>query len=60
MGVPSNSDPALGCGANITHGVWYCVTLPNDEQLLISTAGSDFPTTLAIYTNSCGSLNNVA
>ena len=59
-GVPSNGDPALGCGASIGHGVWYRLALTNDEQMLISTAGSAFPTSLAVYTGSCGALSNIA
>ena len=58
-GVPSNSDPALGCGVSIGCGVWYTVTPGINQRVNINTAGSTFPTYLAIYTGTCGALTNI-
>jgi len=39
------------------HSVWYCWTPPTASPVLFDTVGSDFDTTLAVYTgNSVGSL----
>jgi len=42
------------------HSVWYCWTAPTNTPVLFDTVGSDFDTTLAVYTgNSVGSLTLV-
>ncbi len=67
-GVPYSQDISLAtelgepaslpCGTQLGHGVWFTVTPTNNERVVISTAGSTFPTALTVYTNACGSLNN--
>jgi len=52
-------DAAEGCGGSVSHGVWYTVTPGINQRVIISTAGSSFPTALSVYTNTCGSLSNI-
>src|SRR5258705_113950 len=53
-------DPVFPCGFSVGRGVWYRITTPpNNVRLDVTTCGSDFLTTLAVFTNVCGSFSNV-
>lgn len=44
-----------------SHTVWYAVTLPTDQAIRVDTMGSDYDTTLAVYTGTgYGDLSVVA
>jgi hypothetical protein len=51
-------DAGPGCGSGIGHGVWFTVTPANNERVNLTTAGSSFPTLMAVYTGTCGALTN--
>jgi hypothetical protein len=60
LGATSAGDPLPTCMSDFANGVWYQYTPPATGQMEVDTAGSDFPTGLAIYTGACGSLTQVA
>jgi alpha-tubulin suppressor-like RCC1 family protein len=53
-------DPQTSCGANLDLGVWFTFTPSRTGTATVSTCGSDFPTTVAVYTGACGSLTPVS
>jgi uncharacterized repeat protein (TIGR03803 family) len=56
----SVGDPVPDCLPALGNGVWYEFTAPAAGVITIDTVGSDFDTGLAIYTNGCGSLAQIA
>ena len=56
----STGDPAPSCAPTAGSAVWYQYTPPTNGFITVDTFGSDFDTVLAVYTNACGSLNEVA
>ncbi|MFN2298950.1 MAG: PA14 domain-containing protein, partial [Anaerolineales bacterium] len=55
-------DPVLSCGGSPSqhyNSVWYSITATADGSLVLSTAGSDYDTVLAVWTGSRGSLTEI-
>jgi alpha-tubulin suppressor-like RCC1 family protein/Tol biopolymer transport system component len=55
-------DPVLSCGGSPSqhyNSVWYSITPTEDGSLVLSTAGSDYDTILAVWTGSRGSLTEI-
>ena len=50
---------SMTCGAKSNH-VWYTFTSATTGTVAVSTAHSDFDTTVSVYTGSCDSLTKVA
>ncbi|PWU09737.1 MAG: hypothetical protein C5B50_26760 [Verrucomicrobia bacterium] len=44
------------CIQNFSRGVWYRYTAPTNGALIVDTFGSDFDTTLILFSGACGSL----
>ncbi len=55
-------DPPLSCGTSgrDTHTVWYAFTAPADGTMTASTAASTYDTVLAVFTGTCGALEEIA
>ena len=57
----SQSDPAISCGSPSTSdtsasSVWYRFTARYPARVVARTAGSDYPTRMAMFTGDCGAL----
>jgi len=52
------SDPGLCCGYSLGRGVWYTFSPPITERVTITTCGSDFNTSLAVFTGICGTFGS--
>lgn len=56
----STGDPANSCGFPVVKGIWYKVRLDVATSIVLSTQGSDFDTSLAVYRGDCDGLDLVA
>jgi len=56
------TDPPQSCtsGRRNSQSVWYSFTPPNSGTITLSTLGSSYDTTIAVYTGSCAALQEVA
>jgi hypothetical protein len=54
----STGDPLVPCGP-LQNGVWFTYTPTNQEQVTVSTCGSDFDTMLEVFAGTCGALHPV-
>jgi hypothetical protein len=53
-------DPFASCAPPSGHTVWYSLTAATDTNILATTFGSDYDTTLSVYTGTPGDLTEVA
>jgi len=58
VNATETGDPGLCCGYSLGRGVWYTFTPVITERVTISTCGSDFNTSLAVFTGICGTFGS--
>jgi hypothetical protein len=57
----TGSDDPVNCsGGQGKNSVWYSFTATSGGEVGVDTSGSDYDTTLTVYTGSCGALTQVA
>ena len=54
------ADPLNCSGGQGNNSVWYSFTATSGGEIGVDTSGSDYDTTLTVYTGSCGALSQVA
>jgi hypothetical protein len=53
----ANNDPVPLCARQFGNGVWFSFTPTNNDEVTISTCGSDLDTVMQVYTGICGALS---
>ncbi len=57
--LSATSDGSATCGLGGTADVWYRFQAPCDTTLTLDTCGSEFDTTLSVFSGSCGALTQL-
>lgn len=58
--LTATNDANPSCGLLLGADVWYRLIAPCDSTLTMNTCGSNFDTTLSVFTGACGALSEVA